>query len=130
MLLGYESLSKLHLWTILPALIIGLFIHLGTKGTARHKFLGKVYMGLMFFTATVSLFMTARVGPTLFSHFGLIHFFSLIVLYEIPMAYLAARRGDIEKHRSYMVGLYFGGLMLAGALTLMPGRTIHTFFFS
>ncbi len=127
--MGYESLAKLHLWTILPALIIGLVIHLNQKGTSPHKVLGRAYMGLMFFTATVSLFMGARVGPTLFNHFGFIHIFSLIVLYEIPMAYAAARRGDIARHRSYMVGLYFGGLLLAAALTLMPGRTIHVFFF-
>lgn len=127
--MAYESLSKLHLWTILPALVIGLYIHLNTKGTSPHKYLGRVYMGLMFFTAAVSLFMSARVGPTLFGHFGFIHVFSIIVLYEIPMAYLAARSGDIIRHRSYMVGLYFGGLMLAAALALMPGRTIHTYFF-
>ena len=127
--MSYQSLSHIHLWTILPALLLGLHLHLTHKGTDRHKLLGKIYMLLMFFTAAVTLLMPARVGPTLFGHIGFIHIFSCIVIYEIPMAYFAIRRGDVEKHRSYMVGLYFGGLLLAGALTFMPGRTIHSFFF-
>ena len=127
--MGYEYLAKLHLWTILPALVIGMYILVRKKGTSHHRMVGKVYMLLMFFTALVSLFMPARVGPTLFDHFGFIHIFSAIVLYEIPMAYVTARRGDIKQHQSYMVGLYFGGLMLAAGLTLLPGRTIHLFFF-
>ena len=127
--MSYETLSYVHLWTILLALIIGAFIHANAKGTRFHKSLGKVYMALMLITASVTLFMPARVGPSVFGHFGIIHIFTAIVLYEIPMAFIAIRNGNIEKHRSYMVGLYFGGLMLALALTLMPGRTIHRFIF-
>ena len=127
--MSYQELSYIHLWTILPALVIGLYLHLRTKGTRQHKLLGMLYMLLMFFTASVTFFMPANVGPRLFNHLGFIHIFSVIVVYEVPMAYLAIRRGDIEKHKSYMQGLYFGGLLLAAALTLMPGRTIHRFFF-
>lgn len=127
--MSYEKLSYIHLWTILPALIIGMYLHLNAKGTKQHKIIGKIYMLPMFFTASVTFFMPALVGPTVFNHFGFIHIFSVIVVYEIPMAYFAIRRGDIEKHRSYMFELYFGGLMLAGALTFMPGRTIHVLFF-
>jgi len=28
-----------------------------------------------------------------------------------------------------MLGVYFGGLVIAGALTLLPGRLLHRVFF-
>ena len=83
-------------------------------------------MLLMLLTAAVTLFMTAEVGPTLLGHFGFIHLFSLLVFYSVPAAYIAIRKGDIKKHRMNMLGLYFGGLVIAGAFTFVPGRLLHT----
>jgi uncharacterized membrane protein len=69
--------------------------------------------------------MSARVGPTFFGHFGLIHFFSFLVLYLVPTAFFAARSGNIKRHRASMLGLYIGGILIAGGFTLMPGRLLH-----
>ncbi len=96
-----------------------------TKGTHVHRNLGKVYMGLMLFTATVTLFMPAQVGPSLFNHFGWIHGFSFLTLYTVPTAYMAAKKGQVMAHARKMILLYVGALVLAGGFTLAPGRFLH-----
>ena len=39
------------------------------------------------------------------------------------------RRGNIRGHRMAMLGLYIGGLLIAGGLTLLPGRVLHRVVF-
>jgi uncharacterized membrane protein len=125
----YEQLSYVHLATILPAFLIGTYLLLNRKGTPRHKGLGKIYMLLMLTTAIISLFMPAKVGPRVFDHFGFIHIVSVVVLYGVPAAYFAARRGDMRAHIGNMLGIYSGGIIVAGALAFMPGRLLHNVFF-
>ena len=126
----YTQLAYLHLSTILPAFIIGSYLLLNRKGTQNHKVLGKTYMLLMLITACISLFMPAQVGSQLFSHFGFIHLFSVLVLYSVPAAFFAVRNGDLKAHRNNMIGLYVGGILIAGAFTFSPGRMLHTWIFS
>ena len=122
----YLQLVYLHLGTVFPAFLIGTFLLLNRKGTPAHKVLGKIYMSLMLVTAIVTLFMSARVGPTLLGHFGFIHLFSFLVFYLVPTAYLALRGGNIKKHRDSMIGLYVGGILIAGGFTFVPGRLLHS----
>jgi uncharacterized membrane protein len=121
----YYQLAYLHLGTIIPAFAIGTYLLAMKKGTRPHKLLGKIYMSLMLVTAIVTLFMPAYVGPRLLEHFGFIHLFSLLVLYSVPAAYIYARNGNIVKHRQRMISLYIGGILIAGAFTLMPGRLLN-----
>jgi len=125
----YDTLSFVHLSTIGPAFLIGTYIMLTKKGSGQHKFLGRIYMVLMLFTALVTLFMSARVGPTLFNHFGFIHLLSVLVLYSVPSAYFAIKAGDVKKHKTAMVGLYVGGMLVAGGFTLVPGRFLGDLLF-
>jgi uncharacterized membrane protein len=122
----YIQLAYLHLGTIFPAFLIGTFLLINRKGTPAHKLLGKAYMSLMLFTAIVTLFMSAELGPTIFHHFGFIHLFSLLVLYSVPAAYIAVKNGNIKRHRDNMIGLYVGGILIAGGFTLAPGRLIYS----
>ena len=122
----YLNLAYLHLGTILPAFAIGTYLMVRRKGTPTHRKLGKAYMALMLLTAVVTLFMSARVGPTLLDHFGFIHLLSIMVLYSVPTAYAAARKGNRRQHMANMIGVYVGGLLVAGAFTLMPGRLLHS----
>ncbi len=108
----YIQLTYLHLGTIFPALLIGTYLLLSTKGTPEHKSLGKAYMALMLFTALVTLYMAAEVGPRVLNHFGLIHLLSLLVLYCVPAAYFAARAGNIKAHAGNTTGLYIGGILV------------------
>lgn len=125
----YMQLTYLHLGSLVPAFVIGTYLLLNRKGTPVHRFLGKIYMGLMLFTAFVTLFMEAVVGPKFLNHFGFLHLLSLFVLYTVPTSYRAIRVGNIKLHKRKMVGLYVGALLVAGAFTLSPGRLIHSWLF-
>ena len=125
----YMQLTYLHLGTLAPAFVIGTYLLVRRKGTPTHRLLGKIYMGSMLFTAIVTLFMEAIVGPQFLNHFGFLHLLSLFVLYTVPTAYRAIRVGNIKLHKRKMVGLYVGALLVAGVFTLSPGRLIHTWLF-
>ena len=73
-----------HLFTVLPAALLGAYLMLNPKGTPVHRLLGKVYMVLMLTTATLSLLIPATVGPQLVGHLGLIHILSFVVLFSGP----------------------------------------------
>jgi uncharacterized membrane protein len=125
----YVQLASAHLATIVPAFVIGTSLLVMTKGTSRHKLLGKIYMILMLVTATITLFMPAEVGPQVVGHFGFIHLFSLLVFYSVPTAYINAKRRNVKRHKSAMIGLYVGGILIAGSFAFMPGRLLHGWLF-
>lgn len=125
----YVPLAYAHLATILPAFAIGTYMLIRRKGTPLHRLLGKIYMVLMLVTATITLFMPAAVGFRLLNHFGFIHLFSVLTLTSVPLAYFAAKRHDIPSHRRNMIGLYVGGLIIAGGFAFMPGRLLNTWLF-
>jgi len=127
---SYHELLLVHLYTVVPCFVIGTIMLMMRKGTRLHKRLGKVYMVLMFFTALVTLFMSAEVGPALFGHFGYIHLFTFLTLWTVPTAWIAARRGNIKAHKRKMILLYFGALVIAGGFTFFPGRYLHTLIFA
>lgn len=124
------TLTYIHLSTILPALVIGGYLLAVHKGTPRHRTLGKIYGLLMLVTAVTTLFMNAEFGPTLLDHFGFIHLFSILTLYSVIAAYIAIKKGDIRQHKYNMIGLYNGGIIIAGFFALMPGRMLHTWLFT
>lgn len=127
--MSYIFLAYMHLATVVPAFLIGTFLLLNRKGTSKHRTLGKVYMLLMLLTAFITLFMTAQVGPTLLNHFGFIHLFSGLVLYSVPAAFFAARKKDYRTHQYNMIGVYVGGILIAGGFAFAPGRLLHTWLF-
>lgn len=125
----YLQLAYLHLATVTCAFFIGGGLLASTKGTSIHKGLGRIFSILMMFTAIVSLLMPAHLGPTVFAHFGFIHLFSLYVLLSVPRAVLAIRRGNVGKHKKTMIGVYVGGIIVAGSFAFMPGRLLNTWLF-
>lgn len=126
----YLPLAYAHLATVLPAFAIGTYMMFARKGDRFHRALGKGYMILMLITATISLFMPAVVGARFLNHFGFIHLFSVLTIYAVPQAYFAARSHNVTAHKSAMIGLYIGGLIIAGGFAFMPGRLLHTWFFA
>lgn len=125
----YQTLMYLHLATVIPCFFIGTLLLLIKKGTVIHKNFGRVYMVLMLFTAFVTLFMPAAVGPQFLGHFGWIHLFSFLTLYTVPTAYTAIKKGNVRAHKRKMILLYFGAIIIAGGFTFVPGRFMHELFF-
>jgi uncharacterized membrane protein len=60
------------------------------------------------------------IGP-----FSRIHLLSVYVLYGLVRSVTYADRGQVTEHQSWMKGIVMGGLVVAGAFTLLPGRTMH-----
>ena len=125
----YDQLMYIHLFTVVPCFVIGTVLLLIKKGTKIHVFWGRIYMILMFFTALVTLFMKADLGPKFLNHFGYIHLFSFLTLYTVPTAYIAIKKGHVKKHKRKMILLYFGALIIAGGFTFFPGRYLYQLFF-
>jgi len=117
---------QVHMIAALIALVLGAVILSNMKGTRKHKMLGKTWVGLMVIVALSSFFINELKtwGP-----FSPIHILSVVTLIALFHAIRAIRRGDIRGHKSSMVGLYIGGLVLAGVFTLMPGRIINRMLF-
>jgi len=125
----YDQLMYIHLVTVVPCFFIGTILLLIKKGTKIHKFWGRIYMVLMLFTAIVTLFMRADLGPKFLNHFGYIHLFSLLTIWTVPTAYLAIKKGNVKSHQRKMILLYFGALIIAGGFTFYPGRYLYNLFF-
>ncbi|MEL7118785.1 MAG: DUF2306 domain-containing protein [Bacteroidota bacterium] len=127
--MSYKLLLNLHMLSVIPCIFLGAYLLLAKKGGSNHRLLGKIYLLLMFFTAFVTLFLPAMVGPQFLGHFGWIHSFSFLTLYSVPTAYYAVRKKQIKRHQRIMVLLYVGAILIAGGFTLAPGRYLHTVFF-
>lgn len=127
--MSYELLMYIHLITVIPCVFLGAYVFIVPKGGPKHRLFGKIYLSLMAFTAVVTLFMPAKVGPQFFGHFGYIHLLSVLTIYTVPTAILAIRKGQVKRHRSKMILLYVGGMLIAGGFTFFPGRFLHEFFF-
>lgn len=118
-------LIAVHAGSAILALVLGAIVLWGPKGTARHKLLGRIWVGVMVLTAGSSAFIPSFqpvIGP-----FGFIHLFTVWTAVTLPMAIIQVRKGDIDGHRNMMTGLYIG-LWLAGLFTLLPGRTLFGLF--
>ena len=120
---------KIHLATVLPAFAIGTYqIFVSQKGAPLHRALGYVYLTLMSITAVTTLFIH-QVNPAGPFGFSFIHLFVPLTLFGVVGAVSGARTHNIARHRRSMIGLYVGGLLIAGGLTFLPGRLMHQIFF-
>ena len=117
---------KIHMATVVPAFFIGTWlIFFSTKGARFHRMLGVVYLTLMTVTAIDALFVRV-IDP---GRLSLIHLFVPLTLFGVLTTVLALKRGNVAAHQRSMVGVYIGGLLIAGAFTFVPGRLMYRIFF-
>ena len=114
-----------HLAAAAGAFLLGAAQLLGPKGTLPHRVIGWTWAALMLVAAVSSIF----IRDLNHGAFSLIHILTGLTLVSLPMGLYAARRGNIRAHRGYMTGLFFGGLVVAGSLAFLPGRTLWAVFF-
>ena len=96
------------------------------KGKGPHRVLGYVWLAAMALVALWSFWIHEFrvIGP-----FSPIHILSAITLVTLVYSLRAARRGNIAAHRASMTSLYVFALLITGAFTLLPGRTMHAVIF-
>jgi uncharacterized membrane protein len=121
----------IHLSAALGALVLGPFAlwtrrgHLsGQARQARprlHRAAGYAWVTLMLATAVTAVFIRDFKLPNI-AGYTPIHILVPVVLGSLFMAFRALLRGDVARHRSWMVRLYFSACIVAGAFTLLPSR--------
>ncbi len=124
---------QIHALAAMAAFILGMVQILGPKGSGPHKVIGSMWVVLMVAVVATSAFIGNNIGPSdpLFGHFGFIHLFTVLGIYAITTGVLLIVRGGptLKGHGREFVGLFIGGLIIAGALAFLPGRTMHNVVF-
>lgn len=110
---------QIHVAAVVPAALLGAYLLARPKGTPIHRVLGKMWLALMAVTALSSFFIHQI---NMFYGFSPIHLLSLFVLFGCWGAIANARKHAIDAHKRIVRGLYFGGIVGAGAFTFLPGR--------
>jgi uncharacterized membrane protein len=113
---------QLHVAAALGALVIGTALLLGVKGHAIHKAAGWTWVVCMM-TVAIGSFWIRSTG-----HLSYIHLLSGGVTITVPLAMVAAKRGNLKSHRAGMTRNFLGGLIVAGAFTFVPGRLMWMIF--
>jgi uncharacterized membrane protein len=126
-LLDAPSAVQIHAFAAIAAFAVGLVQLTAPKGTIPHRLIGWSWVTLMLIVAVSSFFIhTIRLwGP-----WSPIHLLSILVLATLPLAVIHARRHDVPQHRTAMLMLFTGALVIAGGFTFLPGRTMHAVLFS
>jgi len=118
----------LHLAAALLAILLGPLALYRRRRDSMHKLLGYAWVLSMVLTALSSFSLSAEILP-IYGGFGPIHLLSVWVLWSLWVGVQAIRAGGMRRHQAVMRGLYWGGLMIAGLFTLMPGRVLSRVLF-
>lgn len=111
---------------------IGAGIIMARKGTPMHKVLGWCWT-VFLVIVSVTAFFIRTINPGGFSP---LHVLIPVTLGTLALAIWSIRRfkrTGLDRYRrahaSAMIGVFTGGLLIAGSLALLPGRSIHTLVF-
>lgn len=125
-LLAAPAVIQVHAFAAMAAVLLGLVQFVAPKGTLPHRQVGWTWVGLMVVVAASSFGITSASNG---GRYSWIHGLSAYVLLMLPLAVLAARRGNPGRHRTAMAALFAGGLVIAGAFTMLPGRIMGAVVF-
>lgn len=121
---------QIHVATVVPAFVIGTFlIFISAKGAPLHRALGYLYLVLMSVTAVTTLFVHQLMPQSPLWGLSPIHLLVPLTLFAVVGALRGAWTHNIAMHKRAMIGLYVGGMLIAGALTFLPGRIMHAVAF-
>jgi uncharacterized membrane protein len=125
-LLDAAPAIPLHAFAAMAAFALGLVQFAAPKGTLPHRTIGWIWVALMAVVAGSSYWIhqIRLVGP-----WSPIHLLSIFTLAMLPLAVWAAHTHHVRDHRRIMIGIFSGGLVIAGLFTLVPGRIMHKVLF-
>jgi uncharacterized membrane protein len=125
-LLETAPVVQVHAFAAMAAFALGMVQLAAPKGTLPHRAIGWTWVGLMAVIAGSSFWIhdLRMLGP-----FSAIHLLSIFTLVTLPPAVMHARRHRVAQHRSAMISIFVGALVIAGLFTLLPGRIIHAVVF-
>ncbi len=116
-----------HLTAALGALVVGP-VAIWARLAARqrpvlHRAFGYGWITLMVAASVSALFIRDFRLPNV-AGYTPIHLLVLVSLGGITLALWSLSRGNIPRHRRFMVGTYLGGCVTAGAFALLPSRLL------
>ncbi|MBM3568457.1 MAG: DUF2306 domain-containing protein [Alphaproteobacteria bacterium] len=121
-LLNASFAIQLHTLAAAGALLLGALQLARVKGTGSHRLIGWAWAGMVTVTALTAFWIHEL---KVWGAWSPIHILAVSVLAVLPFALHAARQGNRRRHATIMLSLYVGGLIAAGAFTLVPGRILH-----
>jgi uncharacterized membrane protein len=119
-LLAAPPSVQLHVAAALLAMVVGVVIFVLPKGTRFHRALGWTWVSSMIIVAATSVAMIFDLKTGI----NALHVFTAVTVVSLWAGLTAIRRGDVRRHAGSMIGLYVGGLIIAGAFAFIPGRTM------
>lgn len=114
---------QIHLFVVIPSIILGLINLTLKKGSAFHKANGKIWVTLMLVAAFSSFFIM----PT-GSHTWL-HLFAIVVIISVTVGVVAIRKSNQRLHVHCMFGAYVGTVISAVVAASTSGRLLHKLLF-
>jgi len=115
---AFTPAIAVHVAAAVAALGLGAAVFMNRKGTGQHRWMGRAWAFLMLVVAGSTWWIRGD------GHFSWIHGLSVFVLLAVPLAVYLAMRGKVSAHRKIMKNVYIGGLIVAGAFTLLPQRLL------
>ena len=125
-LLQASPVIQVHAFAAMSAFALGVLQLLAPKGTIPHRILGWIWIAIMV-AVSISAFFIHQIrfwGP-----WSPIHLLAIYTLVLLPLGVWRARRHHIQRHRWTMIGIFTGGLVIAGLFTFVPGHIIHAVAF-
>ncbi len=120
----YALIIGTHIAFSLGSVALGVVVLCMTKGTPRHKLMGRIWVALMTVVA-VGSFGIREINA---GELSFIHGLSIFTLMSMAYAIFMIRRGNRRAHYFAMIGCLIGAVT-AGIFTLDPNRLIGGFLF-
>ena len=128
-LLTAPLVVQIHAFGAMAGLLLGFVQIVSPKGTLPHKSIGLLWIAIMAAVGISSAFIQHPVEPgdPFWKRFSPIHLFTLLTAYALVQGgWLLLRGGPAMRfHSRPFIGLFIGGLVVAGALAFLPGRIMH-----
>jgi uncharacterized membrane protein len=117
---------QIHVLAALGAMGLGAALLVRRKGRRFHRVAGWTWTALISAVALSSLFIVGLNGD----RWSYLHLTVGWIAVFLPLAVLAARRHRVTAHRTLMMMLFYGTLLISGALAFLPGRLLWRLFFA
>ena len=132
-LLDAPWVIQVHAFGAMAGFLLGIVQFTAPKGTLPHKTIGFVWILILSVVGVSSIFIRPSIYPGLpiTQWFSFIHIFTILTFWGvIEGSYRLIRGGPkLKKHSGPFLGLFIGGLVIAGAFAFLPGRIMNEVVF-
>jgi len=125
-LLQASPTIQIHAFAAMSAFVLGIVQFTAPKGTIPHRAVGWFWVVIMVVVSVTAFFIHEI---RLWGPFSPIHLLAIYTLIALPLAVRHARRHAVQHHSRAMIGIFTGGLIIAGLFTFLPGRLMNAVAF-